>query len=380
MKKVTIFFVCMTMILAVGSMKVSAAEPIRIGVITIFSGAGAFVGAAQKNTLQMMGEEVNKSGGINGRPVEFIFYDDEMKPDQAVRLAKRLIQKDKVDVLLGPTASWTALPVVPIIEKFKVPNIMLASASALTNPVRKWVFKVPPGDKIVISRLFSYMQSQGINRLAVVSSQDGFGDGGRREILAQSSEYGIKIVLDERYTMEDSDITPTLGKVKKTDAQAVVNWSSARGPIIMTMNYHQLGIKLPLYHSHGALSKSFLKSVGDKAEGAKLVGIKFEGAEGLPDSDPQKKVLLNYQAAYKSRFDKPANQFGGGAYDAFSMMTAALKKAGTDKAKVRDAIEQTSGFVGINGIFTYGPNDHGGISKETLAIYRNVNGQWTVIE
>ena len=357
-----------------------AAEPIRIGVLTILSGPGTFVGGAQKNTLEMMGAELNKAGGINGRPVEFIIYDDEAKPDVSVRLAKRLIQKDKVDAILGPTASWTALPVIPVIQKFKIPTIMMASASALTNPVKKWVFKTPPGDTIVITKLLHYMKGQGIKRLALVSSQDGFGDGGRREILAQAPQFGIEVVFDERYTMQDADITPTLSKIKKTSAQAVVNWSSAKGPIIMNMNYHQLGIKLPLYHSHGALFRAFLKSVGDKAEGAKLAGIKFEGAEGLPDSDSQKKVLLSYQAAYKAKYNQPANQFGGGAYDAFSMLTAAMKKAGTDKAKVRDAIEQTKDFPGINGIFTYGPDDHAGINKDSLAIYQVIKGKWMLIE
>lgn len=380
MKKTIIVVLGIVLTLMTWTWNSMAAEPIRIGVITILSGTGIFVGGAQKNTLEMMGADLNKAGGINGRPVEFIFYDDEAKPDVAVRLAKRLIQKDKVDAILGPTASWTALPVVPIVEKSKIPTIMLASASALTNPVKKWVFKTPPGDKIVISKLFSYMKSQGIQHLALVSSQDGFGDGGRREMLAQATQFGIEIVFDERYTMHDTDITPTLSKIRKTNAQAVVNWSSARGPIIMTMNYRQLGLKLPLYHSHGALFRAFLKAVGDKAEGAKLAGIKFEGAEGLPDSDPQKKVLLNYQAAYKARYNKPGNQFGGGAFDGFSMLSAAMKKVGTDKAKVRDAIEQTKDFAGINGVFTYSPNDHAGINKDTLAIYQCIKGKWTVIE
>ena len=246
MKKFYVFTIILS-ICALASVSALAADPITIGAPVLLSGHGAFVGGAEKDTLEMMAEELNKQGGINGRPLKFIFYDEEAKPDVAVRVVKRLIQKDKVDAILGVSTSWTAMPVIPIIERFKIPTIMLGSAGAIVNPVRPWVFKTPVDDKIVADKLLSYMKSKGITKLAMLSTQDGFGDGGHKEVLAHAKKYGVSIVFDEKYTMEDTDITPTLNKIKKTDAQAVVNWSSRRAPVVMTMNYRQMGLKLPLY-------------------------------------------------------------------------------------------------------------------------------------
>ena len=357
-----------------------AAEPIRIGSPVLLSGAGAHVGGGAKDTLEMMAADLNKAGGINGRPLEFIFYDEEAKPDVAVNLVKRLIQKDKVTAIVGISTSWTALPVLQIIENEEVPTIMLASAIQIVDPVKKWVFKTPPDDRIVVGKLLSYIQSQGIQRIAMTSAQDGFGDGGRTQLIAQSPNYGIKIVFDEKYTMEDTDITPTLNKIKKTDAQAVVNWSSNRAPIIFTMNYRQIGLELPLFQSHATFSKEFLNATGTNSEGTKLASSKFFGAENLPDSDRQKKIILDYQAAFKSKYGKDANMFGGTAYDGFNILVTALKKAGDDKGKLRDAIEQTQGYVGVTGIYNYSPNDHGGLTKDSVAVYQAVGGAWKFIQ
>ena len=379
MKKLGIVFIVLLAGLMV-SATAFAGEPIRIGSPVLLSGHGAFVGGAEKATLEMMAQELNKKGGIGGRPLKFIFYDEEAKPDVAVRVVKRLIQKDKVDAILGVSTSWTAMPVIPIIEKAKVPTIMLGSASAIVNPVRPWVFKTPVDDKIVADKLISYMKTQGVTKLAVLSTQDGFGDGGHRQLTVYAKKYGVDIVFDEKYTMEDTDITPTLNKIKKTDAQAVVNWSSRRAPVVMTMNYRQMGLDLPLYHSHAALSKGFLKATQKNAEGILIAAFKFYGASSLPDSDPQKKVILGYQAAYKAKFGKEANQFGACAFDGFNILASALKKAGTDKAKLRQAIEETKGYVGINGIFNFSAQDHGGLSKDSMVVYQCREGDWKLAD
>jgi len=379
MRKKLSIVVILALVVSMWSLTVIAAEPIRIGSPLLLSGRGAFVGGAEKDTFEMLASELNAAGGINGRPVEFVFYDTEGKPDVAVRMVTRLIQKDKVDAIIGISTSWTAMPAIPIVEKYRVPTIMLGSASSIVNPVKKWVFKTPVDDTIVVGKLLSDMRAQGIQQIAVMSSQDGFGDGGRQQLVDQSAGFGIKVVFDDKYTMEDTDLTPMLNKIKKTDAQAVVNWSSSRAPVIVTMNYRQVGLELPLYQAHSTLSKDYLEASGKNAEGVKTAAFKFYGAADLPDADPQKKVILDYQKAYKEKFGKDANQFGACAYDAFNIMVAALKEAGTDKEKVRDAIEKTSGYVGINGVFNYTPADHGGLSPENMVIYQVIGQEWKIV-
>lgn len=380
MKRLSIFGLVVILAIALGAPSTMAASSIRIGSPLLLSGRGAFVGGAEKDTLEMLAADLNATGGINGRSIEFVYYDTEGKPDATVRLVKRLIQKDKVIAIIGISTSWTALPVIPIVEKHNIPTIMLASTYRIVNPVRKWVFKIPADDNILVGRMLSYMKAQGIQRVALMSSQDGYGDGGRTELIEQSPNYGIKIVFDDRYTMEDADVTPIINGIKKTDAQAVINWSSKRAPVVMTMNYRQVGMDLPLYHGSAVLSKDYLKAAGDNAEGVKTVALKFYGAEGLSDSDPQKEVILGYQAAFKKKYSKEANQFGSTAFDAFNIMTAALKKAGEDAGKIREAIEQTQGYVGVNGIFSYSPDDHRGLSEDSMVMYEAGGGMWKLLQ
>jgi branched-chain amino acid transport system substrate-binding protein len=379
MRKKLVLTVLMVIAMSTGSVSAMAAEPIKIGSPLLLSGRGAFVGGAEKDTLEMMAADLNKAGGIHGRPVEFVVYDTEAKPDAAVRLVKRLIQKDKVTAIVGISTSWTALPVIPIVEKYRIPTIMLASAYKIVNPVRKWVFKIPADDNILVARILSQLQSEGVERIAVMSSQDGYGDGGRSELHAQSPNYGIKIVFDDRYTMEDTDITPIINKIKKTDAQVALNWSSKRAPVIMTMNYRQVGLELPLYLGSAALSQAYLDASGKNADGVMTAGLKFYGADTLPDSDPQKKVILSYRTEYKEKYGKETNQFGACAFDGFNILVSALKKAGVDKAKLRDAIEETTQYVGVNGIFTFSPEDHRGLSKESIVMYQAGGGSWKIM-
>jgi len=380
MKKQLFITVLITLLVSVWYLSVRAAEPIRIGSIHPLSGRVAFAGVPCKKTLDMMADDLNKTGGINGRPIEIIHYDTEGKEDVTVRAFNRLILKDNVTAIIGPLESWTAMAVIPIIEKHQIPTIMDASGSMIVNPVRKWVFKTATSDELVVTKVLSYIKSKGIERIAIISSQDPYGEGGYKSILAQAPDYKIKLVFDERFGGDETDLTPLLNKIKKTDAQAVISWSTKRTPNVVAINYRQVGLDLPLYLGHAALGPDFLKGTEKHGEGVLTASGKFVGAPGLPDSDPQKKVILDYIAAYKKKYGEETNQFAAGAFDAFNILVAAIKKAGDDKSKLRDAIEQTRGYIGAYGIFNYSPHDHAGLSKESVVMYKVIGGEWKVIE
>lgn len=366
--------------LALTAGAVGAQEAIRIGVPILFSGPGAFVGEAQKRTLDMQVEAVNAKGGLKGRKVELIYYDTEGKPDTAVRMFNRLIKNDNVVAILGPSASWEAMPVKPIVDSAGTPTIMLASTVAIVEPQVKCVFKTPPEDRIVVDRLYQHLKSIGQQRIAVVTSQDAFGDGGSKELTAKAKAYGIEIVFDEKYSMEDADLSPLLNKIKRSNAQAVINWSSSRAPVVMTTNYRQVGLTLPLYHSHAVLSPSFLKATGANAEGIMVAGPKLDAADELADGDPQKAAISAFRAQFKAKYQQEPTQFGAAAYDAFNILTAAILKAGTEPAKLCAAIEETKNLAGVYGVFSYSATDHGGLGKDSLVMYRVANGAWKLIK
>ncbi len=357
-----------------------AAEPLRIGVPVIFSGPGAFVGAAQKRTLELQADALNSGGGVGGRKIELVFYDTEGKPDVAVRMFNRLIKNDRVSVIMGPSASWEAMPVKPIVEASNTPTIMLASTAATVVPPSKCVFKTPPDDRIVVGRLYQHLKGAGQTRVALVSSQDAFGDGGRKELLGQAKANGIEIVFDEKYTMEDTDLSPLLNKVKRVNAQAVVNWSSSRAPVVMTTNYRQVGLELPLYHSHAVLSAAFLKATGASAEGVMVAGPKLDAGDDLDDKDPQKAAIKEFRAKYRAKYNEDPNQFGAAAYDAMNILVAALGRTGGDDAKLCDAIEATRNYAGVYGVFNYSATDHAGLTNDALAMFKVTGGAWKLMK
>jgi branched-chain amino acid transport system substrate-binding protein len=350
------------------------ASPIRIGVPLCLSGRGTQAGIPTKNTIEMVVDDLNKAGGINGRPVEAIFYDTETKEDTAVRMVNRLIKKDEVVAIVGINTSWEAMVVIPIVEKEKIPTIMGAASVHIVRPTRKWVFKTPADDRLVVSRILAHMKSKGIQQIALLTSLDSYGDGGRTETIAQAPSYGINIALDERFTGDETDLTPVINKVKKTNAQATFTYSSKRTPEVVMINYRQLGIELPLYMGNTLIFPATLQAAGENAEGVLTATFKFAGGKDLPDSDPHKKVILDYEATYKKRYGTETHQVAAAGYDAFKIMVNALKKAGDNKEKLRDAIEQTKGYVGVVGTFNYSPDDHNGLSIESMDMYQVIKG------
>ncbi|MBW8636239.1 ABC transporter substrate-binding protein [Hoeflea sp. WL0058] len=357
-----------------------ADDTIQIGAPLILSGPGAFAGEASKRTLDMLAEELNKGGGISGAPVEFVYYDTEGKPDVAVRVVNRLVKSDQVDAVLGPIASWEAVAVKQVLERAGVPTLMLSATRSTVDPVSDCVFKLPADDAIVVARVYKYLKENGISKVALITTQDGFGDGGQRELENQAEAAGIEIVFDEKFSMDDTDLAPLLNKIKRTDAQAVINWSSSRAPVIVTNTFRQVGLDLPLIHSHAAISPAVLEGAGDNSEGMLAAGAKFEAVNDLPDSDPQKPVIKAYRDAYEASFGEAPNQFGAGAYDAFNILVDALKRAGTESEALCDAIEQTKGHVGLGGVYSYSDSDHAGLGTDSVVIYQAGSGQWKMLQ
>ena len=383
MKRLSARFMAMVASIAAASAVAAgdarAADPIRIGAPFIMSGPGAFTGESSKLALDMLAEEVNAAGGIGGRQIQFVYYDTEGKPDVAVRVINRLIKSDQVHAVLGPIASWEVAAVKQVLETSGTPTLLLASARAFVDPPSKCIFKLPTDDRIVVGRIYEYLRGAGLTKVAVVSGQDGYGDGGQRELQAQAKANGIEIVFDEKFSMDDTDLAPLLNKIKRSGAQVVVNWSSSRAPIILTNAYRQVGLTLPLVHGPAALSPAVLKGTGANGEGVMAAGPKFEAAEQLPDSDPQKAPLLRFRDAYRKKHNQDPNQFGGGAYDAFQILSAALQKGGTDPATLCAAIAGTRNYAGVGGVYNYSDADHSGLTKDAVVVYKVQDGKWRLV-
>ena len=369
-----------TMLLCASVNPAGAAEPIKIGSFLTVTGPASFLGDPELKTLQMVVEDINAKGGVKGRKLELVHYDTGGNAKDAVNFAKRLIKNDNVDLIIGGTTTGDTLAVIPDVEKEGVPFISLAGAVEIIEPVKKWVFKTPHTDRMAVAKIYGDLRKRGLTQVALITGDGGFDKSGREQLLKLAPQYGITIVADESYGNKDTDMTAQLTKIRAAGAQAIINFGLGQAPAIVTKNIKQLGIALPLYQSHGVASKTFIDLAGDAAEGARLPAAALVVAEQLPDADPQKPVLLAYKNKYEAKYG-PVSTFGGHAYDGLMIAVAALQRAGgADKAKVRDEIEKTQGFIGTAGVFNMTPQDHMGLNLDAFKLVEIRNGSWKIVE
>jgi branched-chain amino acid transport system substrate-binding protein len=366
---------------ALASLPVQAADPIKVGSVLSVTGPAAFLGDPELKTLQLYVEKINKDGGVAGRPLQLVHYDDASDANKANGFAKRLIEEDKVDLIVGGTTTGSTMSMVPLVEKAGLPFISLAGAVVIVEPVKKWVFKTPHTDRMAAEKVFEDMKKRGLTKVALLAETSGFGQSGKKETEAMAAKMGITLVASETYGPKDTDMGPQLTKIRNTaGVQAVFVFGLGQGPAIVTKNYQQLGIKLPLYHAHGVASEEFIKLAGAAAEGVRLPAAALLVADKLDAKDPQKPVVTAYRKAYNERYKEDVSTFGGHAYDGLMIAVEAIKRAGgTDKAKVRDAIEATKGYIGTGGKVNMSATDHMGLDLSAFRMLEVKHGDWALI-
>jgi len=314
-----------------------------------------------------------------GHPIKVIVYDDKGDETECRTYVQRLIEKDRVLAIVGPSLSGTSLKVIDLAQRFKVPLISCAASIKIVKPVKKWVFKTPQTDTLAVERIYDYMQRHGIKRVAVIYRANDFGKSGLEQMRLLAPKYGITIVGDESYA-QATDVTSQLTKLKARNPEALICWDTSQGAAIVTRDARRIGMDVPIFMSHGIASKRYIQLAGEAAEGVIFPAGKLLVYKQLPEDDPQKPVLEAYAKAYKEKFGKEADTFGGHAWDALQLVIKALREAGPDRAKIRDAIENTKNFIGIGGIFNFSPEDHNGLTKEAFVLIKIVNGEWTLLE
>lgn len=330
----------------------------------------------------MLVKEANEKGGINGMKVEAVIYDTTGDATKAVQLATKLIKDDKVSVIIGPSTTGESMAIIPVVEKEKVPLISCAAGIKITDPVKNWVFKTPANDHVAAEKILNYMTKQKQKNIALLTVTDGFGSSGREQIKALAKQKGFNIVADEVYGPKDTDMTAQLTKIRGIKPDAIICWGTNPGPAVITKNVKQLGIKIPLYMSHGVASKKYIELAGaDAAEGVMLPAGKLAIYDVLPKSDSQYELLKKYDQSYRKAYGVEASTFGGYAYDAFLLISSAVKKTGSIAPdKIRDGIEQTSKLVSISGTFNMSLKDHNGLDLSAFEMVRVVKGDWQMVK
>jgi branched-chain amino acid transport system substrate-binding protein len=352
--------------------------PIRIGAIFSVTGPAAFLGAPEARTVKMLVDQINASGGVLGRKVELVLKDSAGSPEKAVSFAKQLIEEEKVLAIVGPSTSGETLQIKALCEENRMLLISCAAAEVIVNPVAKYVFKTPQKDSQAVTWIYKTMKEKGISKIAILTSNDGFGNAGKKQLEDLAKPEGIAILANEVYDKQATDLTDVLTKVKGTaGVQAVINWSIVPAQSIVSKNMKQLGLDIPLFQSHGFGNRKYVEQAGVAAEGTLFPAGRLLVVDKLPDSHPQKKLLARYKRDYEALYKEDVSTFGGHSYDAFMIVIEGIKKAGKpDRESVRNAIENLKGFVGTAGVFTFSPTDHTGLQLDAFEMLTIKDGRF----
>jgi branched-chain amino acid transport system substrate-binding protein len=357
-----------------------AAAPIKIGGLFAVTGPASFLGEPERNSAQMVVDEINKAGGVKGRQLELVSYDTGGDATKAVQLANKLIKNDHVVAIIGPSTTGDAMAVIPVVEKANIPLISCAAGSKITDPVKKWVFKTAQNDGLAVARIYEQLKKEKKTKVAILTVSDAFGSSGREQLKSQAAHFGIEIVADDTYGPKDTDMTAQLTKIRGSQAQVVICWGTNPGPAVIARNAKQLGLTLPIYMSHGVSSKRFIDLAGDAAEGIRLPSGKVLVADLLPKSDHQKAALLSYIKDYQRHFKTEGDHFGGHAWDAVMLLKGAIERGGDTPAAIRNQLEATHGFAGIGGVFNYSATDHAGLTKDAFVLVEVKKKSWTLVK
>jgi len=361
----------------------------KVGALFSTTGSNSNLGLPEKETVDMMVAKINAAGGVNGHPLEVVFYNTETDAAKCVTLATRLIEQDNVLAIIGPTSSPESLAIIDTVTTAKVPLVSCAANIGIVTPVseRYWVFKTPQADKEVAAEILVYLQAQGITKIAIITDTNAFGAGGRTVLNRDAVNYGITVVDDQTFASEDTSMQSQLTHIKGTDAQAVICWATDKPAAIVAQDMQTLQMTIPLFCSHGIANAAFITNAGAAANGVIFPAGKLLIVNVVPATDPQKDVLTQYKADYETTYaGKTASTFGGHAYDALSMVVIALENIseGLDTAAarqaVRDEVEKIEDFVGISGVFTMSATDHLGMQPGSLALIEIVDGEWTWLQ
>lgn len=367
-----------------GSLRAKAADPVRIGTILSVSGPAAFLGQDMKDGAQLAVDEINQGGGIGGRKIEWIFHDAQSQTQQAIAEARRLLSNDGVEIIVGGgNMSGIALAIAPMAEAAKIPFVSTEGASAIVNPVaeRRFVFKSTVDDYLVLQRAADYFDKKGLRKIGLLADTSGFGQGATEQLKIVAKERNLDAIL-ESFAPNDTDLVPQLSRIRDAGAEAVICWTVTPAGVVFLKQAQQLGLdeKLTLVHSYGFVTGKYMELAGGAAAKLLLLSQKFVVGDQLPDSDPVKPKIAALTDSFKRRFNRTPNQFVAQTYDAVYLAKMALASGGSDREKVREALENIRDYQCASGVFSFSPERHSGLAKSNIVLVNWANGRFNLAD
>jgi len=341
---------------AVGSSTATAADEIRIGYTPYLTGAWVRQGVNELKGINLALKQINAAGGVKGKKINLIVVDSQSTNPGALAAVRKAVEQEKVLALISFIMSSQVLATSDAIKTYGIPTFIGGTHVSLTRQGNPWLFRVRPDDSIAALAMVKYIEEDmKLRRIGILHDTGPFATGGADLVEQSAKERGMTIVRREKYTMgegtEEKDYTAKLLSLKEAGAEIMVLYNSLhREAAWVQRQYRQLGSPFKYLGSPISQAKMTIDQSKEAAEG--LLAI----ADFVPgQSDVNKK----FGEAYKKEYNEEYEPLSVWVYDALNILVEAIKTAGEDRAKIREAILAMKGYQGVLGTFSFTPNGDG---------------------
>jgi branched-chain amino acid transport system substrate-binding protein len=356
---------------------------ITVGFVTSLSGPGSSIGVLYDRGMKAALEYANS---VSGEKIKLIQLDDGSDPSAATRNARKLVEENKVDLLIGTATAPSSIAMVAVANELKVPMISISPITVpATESGERWGIAVPQPPSLMVKVVVDRMQRDGIKKVAYIGFSDAWGDLVYNGAQKPAEADGIKILTNERYARTDTSVTGQVLKMIAAHPDAVLLGGSATQGALPPLALAERGYKGPLYGTPALLNADFVRVGGKAVEGVLVSAGPVIVTEQLPDTHFSKKISLAFRDAHqKANGAAPTDGFSAYSFDAWLIfMDAAARamaaaKPGTPefRAALRDAIFTTKELVGTHAVYTFKPGESYGVDERGLVLVRLTNGQW----
>ncbi|MDM0044133.1 ABC transporter substrate-binding protein [Variovorax dokdonensis] len=355
------------------------AADIKVGFITSLSGPVSSLGIPYEKGIKAA--QAYKSE-VAGHKVTMIALDDASDPSTAARNARKLIEEDKVDVIIGTAGSPGALAIAAVARETKTPLISIANAN-LPGEAGAWMVTLPQPAPLMVSAVVERMKQSGVKTVGYIGFSDAWGDLVYDALNKSAEKHGIKVVSNERYARADSSVAGQVLKIVALRPDAVITGTSGTPGALPYLALAERGYKGQIYGMHALINPDFVRVGGASVEGLLAPTGPVVVAEQLPESNPMRKVAMDFRAAYqKANGSAPTDAFSAYSFDGWLVMLDAASRAkgepGTPEYRValRDAIVSTKELVGTHSVYNFKPDDRYGSDERSRVVVRLEKGKW----
>ncbi|MBN9428499.1 MAG: ABC transporter substrate-binding protein [Burkholderiales bacterium] len=370
--------------LTAGMAAQATAADLKVGFISSLSGPVSSLGIPYQKGIQAAAAF---KPDVNGRKIQMVQLDDSSDPSTAARNARKLIEEDKVDVIIGTAGSPGALAIAGVARETRTPLISIANAN-LPGEEGAWMVTLPQPAPLMVSAVVERMKKSGVKTIGYIGFSDAWGDLVYDSLRQAAEPAGLKVVTNERYARGDSSVTGQVLKIVAARPDAVITGTSGTPGALPYLALTERGYRGQIYGMHALINPDFVRVAGPSAEGLLAPTGPVVVAEQLPASNPIRKVSLDFRNAYqKVHGAPPTDAFSAYSFDAWLVFADAAARAmskaepGTPQFRValRDAIVNTKELVGTHSVYNFKPNDRYGSDERSRVVVKLEKGQWKLV-